>query len=239
MKSGKLAVLSKCPLFKGINADERASILDCLQPKIRRYDKKDLYIGIEGEELSGVGVILSGEIAVAKEDLAGNRLIIAKFGAGELIGEVAAFSTQQLWPATTITLGPGEIMFIPVDKIVNSCANQCPGHRRLIINILGIIANRALIMNRKMDYLMIRSLRVKISSYLLEQLKKHGQPEFELPLSRQELADYLHVSRPSLSREMGRMRDEGIIEFQRKQFKIKDPEALRRAADRLVISVNR
>ncbi len=62
-------------------------------------------------------MILSGEIAVAKEDLAGNRLIIAKFGAGELIGEVAAFSTQQLWPATTITLGPGEIMFIPVDKL--------------------------------------------------------------------------------------------------------------------------
>ncbi|NLZ28964.1 MAG: Crp/Fnr family transcriptional regulator [Firmicutes bacterium] len=238
MNYEKLTALDDCPLFEDIDAPGRTSILNCLQPRIRRYPNKDLYVGLEGEKLSGVGVILQGEIAVVKEDHAGNRLMIARFGAGELIGEVAAFSSEQLWPATTITSGPCEIMFISINKIIDSCPNQCSEHRQLITNVLKIIANRALVMNRKMNYLMTRSLRVKISNYLLEQYKKHGKPIFELPLTRQELADYLHVSRPSLSREIGRMRDEGIISFHLNRFKIKSMGALKKAADGLVASKN-
>lgn len=236
MNHEKLTALDDCPLFENIDTPGKTSILNCLQPQIRHYENKDLFVGIEGEKLPGVGVILHGEIAVVKEDHDGNRLMIARFGTGELIGEVAAFSSEQFWPATIITSEPCQIMFISINKIINSCPNQCSEHRQLITNILKIIANRALIMNRKMNYLMIRSLRVKISNYLLEQYKKHGKPIFELPLTRQELADYLHVSRPSLSREMGRMRDEGIINFHLNRFEIKNIDTLKKEANIVPVS---
>ena len=52
-----------------------------------------------------------------------------------------------------------------------------------------------------------------------------------LPLKRNEMADFLNIARPSLSREMCRMRDEGIIDFHRESIKIKDPDALKSMAE--------
>jgi CRP-like cAMP-binding protein len=226
-----LKTLEKCPLFQKITVEELSCVLDCLQPKIKSYKKRDICITLEGKEFSGVGVVLSGEVAVTKENAAGNRIMMTKLGAGGLFGEIAAFSGKRIWPATVVTLGSCQVMFIPINKIVDSCTNRCPSHRQLILNLLQIVSNRALLLNRKVDYLTIKSMRGKISTFLLEQYKKAGQKKFKLSLTRQELADFLNVSRPSLSREMCRMRDEGIIEFKRELIEIKDLAVLKRATD--------
>ncbi|MDD4146083.1 MAG: Crp/Fnr family transcriptional regulator [Clostridia bacterium] len=224
-----LKTLEKCPLFQEITAEELSCVLDCLQPKIKNYKGRDICITLEGEKFSGVGVVLSGEVAVTKENVEGNRVMMTKLGAGGLFGEIAAFSGKRVWPATVVTLGACHVMFVPINKIVDSCAKHCPSHRQLILNMLKIVSNRTLMLNRKLEYLAIKSMRGKISTFLLEQYKKAGQKKFKLSLTRQELADFLNVSRPSLSREMCRMRDEGVIEFKRELIEIRDLKALKRA----------
>ena len=97
--------------------------------------------------------------------------------------------------------------------------------------MLRIISEKALLLNRKVEYLAIKSLRGKICTYLLEQHQRTGMTTFMLPLKRCELADLLNVSRPSLSREMCKMRDEGIIDFHRSSIRIKNMEALKRSAE--------
>ena len=226
-----LKTLEKCPLFQKIAPAELPDILKCLHSKVNSYKKKDICITLAGEELSGIGVVLSGEVAVTKENAEGKRIIMAKLGAGELFGEIAAFSAKRVWPATVVTLGPGQVMFVPVEKIVESCSQHCPKHRQLIINMLKIVSNRAIKLNRKVEYLAIKSMRGKISTFLLEQYKQKGHKKIILPLNRQELAEFLNVSRPSLSREIGRMRDEGILAFKRETIEIKDLDALRLAAE--------
>ncbi len=219
--------LSVCTLFQGISPDELNIMLECLNPKVNRY-KKNEFITISGDQFIGVGVILSGEVVVTKEDVAGNRVIIDLLGPGEMFGEMAAFSGKRLWPATVVAQSICTVMFLPTEKIVDGCEKLCNSHRLLVMNMLQIISDKALLLNKKLEYLAIKSIRGKISTFLLEQYKKAGKAMFVIPLKRNELADFLSVTRPSLSREMCKMRDEGIIDFHRASIRIKDVEALKK-----------
>ncbi len=222
--------LSTCTLFHNINTEELQGMLVCLNPRVSSY-KKNECITIAGEQFTGLGLVLSGEVAVTKEDAAGSRVILTVLGPGDLFGEMAAFSEIRVWPATVVAQEDCSVMFLEPEKIVGYCEDRCESHRLLIRNMLRIISEKALLLNRKVEYLAIKSLRGKISAYLLELHKKTGTTTFMLPLNRSELADFLNVSRPSLSREMGRMRDEGMIEFYRASIRINDLNALRSTAE--------
>jgi CRP-like cAMP-binding protein len=121
-------------------------------------------------------------------------------------------------------------MYVPADKLVGQCSQSCIAHTKLIMNMLGILSLKALTLNRQLEYLSIKSIRGRIASFLLEQYKTSGKTTFMMTMNRNEMADFLNVARPSLSREMCRMRDEGIIDFHRSSVRIMDMEALKAAA---------
>lgn len=223
-----LAILTKCVLFQEIPTAQLEEMLNCLRPRLVKYAQKNNVVAIEGESCEAIGVVLEGEVAVTKENAEGTRVIMTKLGEGGLFGEIIAFSAQRVWPATITTIKPSEIMFVPVEKIIGNCPRQCDCHRQLIKNMLRIVSQRALLLNKKVNYLSIKSLRGKISTFLWEHYKKNKQNTFIIPLPRQECADFLNVSRPALSREMARMRDEGIIEFYQQTVKIIDPDSLKK-----------
>jgi len=222
--------LTDCPLFTGVGVEELNTMLNCLNPVIREY-KKDECLTVVGTDFDGVGVILEGEVLVTKESVAGDRMIMLVLDEGEMFGEMAAFSEEKKWPATVIAQREGRVMFLPPEKIVGNCHRQCPSHRLLITNMLRIVSQRALLLNKKVEYLSIKSMRGKISAFLLEQYKRFEMTTFLLPLKRNELADFLNVARPSLSREMSRMKEEGIIDFHRSSVKIRDLEALKKLVE--------
>lgn len=190
-----MGVLLKCPLFKGMQPDQLKSVLSCLKPKVGSYARNEC-VAVVGEKITGMGIVLSGDVVVSSENIAGNRTIIAVDGPGEMFGEMAAFSGSDLWPSTVMARSSCEVMFLPAEKIVNSCESACASHRMMISNMLRIISNKALALHRKVEYLAIKSMRGKISTYLLEQYKRVGKTTFILPLKRNELADFLNVSRP-------------------------------------------
>lgn len=219
-------VLSKCELFKGISTEELDLVFTCLKPKISSYEKNEWLI-LAGEKITGLGIVLSGEVIVSKENAAGNRVIMGVNGPGEMFGEMVAFSRDGIWPVSVAARGTCTVMFLPAGKIVINCERSCLSHRQLIINMLGHISGKALMLHRKIEYLAIKSLRGKISAFLLEQYKREYKASFMISMKRNELADFLNISRPSLSREMSRMRNEGVIDFHRDAIKIKKIDALR------------
>lgn len=224
-----ISVLTKCALFEGISPEDLNIVLTCLNPKVAGYDKHEA-LNVTGERLSGLGIVLAGEVVVAKENAAGNRVIMAVNGPGEMFGEIAAFSDDRVWPASVVARSACTVMLLPAGKIVGNCERSCVSHKLLISNMLSIVSNKALMLTRKVEYLAIRSLRAKICTFLLEQFRRTGKETFMMPLKRNELADFLNVSRPSLSREMSRMRDEGVIDFHRDSIKIIEVEVLRNMA---------
>lgn len=230
MKAEYLVSLSKTPLFTGIGREELASFLLCLNPHTQEYEKNAI-IAVEGTAFRGIGCVVSGEVAILKENAAGDRVMLSMLGPGSLFGEMAAWSAQPRWPATVQALQDAAVMFIPPEKVAGPCAKACRWHAVIIQNMLKILSEKALALNRKVEYLAVKSMRGKLAAYFVEQQKQAGTPMFTMPLNRNELADYLGVSRPSMSREMGRMRDEGLIDFHLATVKILNMDELKLAAE--------
>lgn len=218
-------VLERTLLFKGISTDGLESMFACLQPKLMEY-KKNEQIAIAGMKCEGIGVVLSGSATLSKESIIGNRVIIDILKPSNMFGETSKFSGYDMWPATITAEENTTVMFISADRFLGNCQNACPSHKALIYNMLEILANKALMLNRKVEYLTIKSLRGRICAFILENYKKHKKTTFNLPMNRADLADFLNVSRPALSREMGRMQEEGIIDYYRATIKILDIDAL-------------
>lgn len=221
-------VLKQCPLFEGLAENDILSLLPCLRPALHEFQKGDLLCQA-GSPQDTFGIVLAGTVQVQKDDFAGNRLLIGSFGPGELFGEVSAYAGRGRWPNTVIASSIGKVLFMPFSQLSQTCCRACDFHQTMIRNMLGIVARKAMIMNSRLNFLKLRSMREKLAAFLVEQYKQNGTRTFLVAMNREELADYLNVSRPSMSRELGRMKDEGLIDFYRSSFTIKDLEALKLA----------
>ena len=220
-----LNTLKSNKLFDGIDLSELRSMLKCLNLGIREYGRNE-YIALAGERFDSVGIIVKGSASVIKEDINGNRIIMAMLKPGDMFGEMAAFSNKPVWPASVQAQNKCGVGFIPSVRIISACSNACRWHTILVQNLLRAVSEKALILNRKVEYLSIKSMRGRISAFLLEQYKKTGEITITLPMNRNVLADFLNVSRSSMSREMSKMRDEGIIDFHKATFKLLNVKAL-------------
>lgn len=217
------------PLFANISEEDLNTMLNCFHATVKTYHKDGL-IANEGEPYNGIGVILRGSVIVSKVNEQGERVVISKFGKGQMFGEMIAFSKRNKWPATVSALEETEVITVDLDFIVNTCGNLCDSHRQLVMNMLTIISNKALMLNNKVEYLSKKSMRGKLAKYILEQRRGKATNNFDVDMNRNELADFLNVSRPSMSRELGRMKDEGLIDFHKQTFRIIDKDGLKKAA---------
>lgn len=222
-----LPALKTCGLFSGMADQQILDLLPCFGVRTNHYRKNET-IAMAGEDQEVFGVVISGQVQVQKEDYAGNRLILGIFGPGEVFGEVPVFAGATRWPNSVQAMMNSEVLFIPYHKISEPCCRVCQSHRLLIANMLRIVARKALAMNGRISYLKLRGMREKLAAFLYEQYVQTGNRTFMIPMNREQLADYLNVSRPSMSRELGRIRDEGVIDYFRSSFTIKDIAALRK-----------
>ncbi len=220
--------LNSCILFKNIGKHSLNVMLDCLKPRTRRCKQREIIVAY-GQSFQGIGIIASGKVSLTKETYSGNRIMIGILGAGDIFGETVAFSERKVWPVTVIAQEDSVLLFLPAEKITGTCSNVCTSHNTLIVNMLQILSSRALMLNKKIEHLSARSIRGKISSYLLDIYQQQNTNVFTVPMRRNELADYLNIPRPSLSREMALMRDDSLIDFDGSLIKIKNIIALEKA----------
>jgi CRP/FNR family transcriptional regulator, dissimilatory nitrate respiration regulator len=220
--------LKLCVLFNGIEGKSLNVMLDCLKPKIRRCRQREIIV-TSGQNFQGIGIIAGGKVALTKETYSGNRIIMGIFGAGEIFGEAVAFSDIKKWPATVIAQEDCILLFLPSEKITTVCANTCASHNTLIINLLQILSRKNILLSKKIELISARNIRGKISSYLMEIYNQQGRNTLTLPMKRHELADYLNIPRPSLSREMALMRDAGFIDFKGSNITLKNIYALEKS----------
>lgn len=246
MKKEWLASARKAPIFAGIPPDSLRSMLECVRPQVREA-KAGTVLVQAGEPVAGMGIVLAGAVAVQKLRPSGDLVRMGTFGPGETFGEIVVFADDGRWPAMVTAAADCAIMLLPARKILDFCARRCEAHQRLVLNLLRSLSNRALMLNRRLDYLAAKNLRAKVAMYILEQDgmmrqrdAERGSPRPEnrgarlvfLPLSRLELAEFLNVPRPSLSRELRLMKEDGLIDYYRNTVRIVDPEGLRRAVER-------
>lgn len=226
MEEKYIKILGNSKLFQDMDNEEIKKMLICLNPLINKYEKNQI-ITREGDTFEYLGLLLEGKANVIKEKASGARIVMTMLHGGDIFGEMAAFSEINKWPATVQCTEKSTVMFIPRINIIGECDKMCPWHRRLITNFIKIVSMKALMLSNKVEYLTIKSMRGKIAAFLMDEYKKNNSQSFTIHLNRNELADFLNVSRPSMSRELIKMRNEGIIDFHLSSFKIKELEKLR------------
>lgn len=219
IESNYIRSLSKNPLFKDVSIDEITGMLDCLGAIKKSYEKNEYVLHSETQE-EKMGIVLEGSVHVVKEDYWGNRTILSKVGPGELFGESFPWSDSQPLPISVIATAPTKILFIGYNRVTTTCTRACPYHTKLIDNMMHILVNRNIELTQKIDLLVQRSTRDKILSYLSAQAMLLDGNSFFIPFNRQELADYLAVERSAMSKELARMKEEGLLDYKKNWFRL-------------------
>jgi CRP-like cAMP-binding protein len=213
--------IAKCPLFAEIEAANLAELLKCLSAKEHKFEKGN-YIFSAEESTPRVGIVTDGSVHIIQEDFWGNRTIFSYVKPGELFGESFACGDTKTLPVSIIAAEDCKILMIDLARIVTTCSSACAFHSALIKNMLKILAIKNISLVQKMGILTRRTTREKLLTYLSEQAKAAASATFEIPLNRQELADYLAVERSAMSAELSRMNSEGLIKYKRNYFELLD-----------------
>ena len=209
----------KTPLFDGILPADLDTMLGCIGYHISSHKKGEI-IAFEAENIRHVGIVLSGTVDMIKEDLWGNRTMLVRMSKNELFGETFACGGDNLSVVTFTVSEDAQVMFLPFDRVMNSCTNTCVFHHQLIENMVRVIAMKNRDLMRKVEVVSKKNLREKILAYLSLQAQLHESRYFEIPLGRVELADYLCADRSALTRELSKMRDDGLIDFDKNMFRV-------------------
>ncbi len=212
-------VLRTCPLFYEIPEQDLLAVLECLGAKTTCYDKGETVI-VEGEPAKYIGIVLSGAVQIIRNDYFGNRSIVAGIEAPELFGESFACAGVMAIPISVVASKHTEVMLIDCLKITRTCGNACKFHQQIIYNLLRVVAGKNLVFHQKIEVTSKRTTKEKLLTYLMLQAKKNQSECFEIPYSRQELADYLEVERSGLSVEISKLCKQGIIEANHRKIRI-------------------
>lgn len=215
------AVLQSCLLFRGKSAEELELLLHKIIYTVTAYQKNKL-IFAEGDTADRIGIILSGRVEVQKTHPTGSSVTIAHLSAGQTIGEAVLFRKENLVPATVTATGPCQIMFISKHELLRLFSADTDILTRFIENL----SERLVLVNRKIEILSAGPLRRRMIYFLLEQAVQQASGQIRLPFSRKEWAEHLNTARPSLSREMGYLRDMGWIEFKGSHITLLNREAM-------------
>jgi len=185
----------------------RCQIENHLRPELGKYK-----LDIVADRL---GLVLSGTLHIVKEDFWGSRTIVGLARSGEVFAEAYACLGGEPLEVAVLAAADAEVLFLNSVQAL-SCAR--PGAAEFTRNLLTILAGRNLTLTRKIGHMARRTTRDKLLSYLSAQAMQAGGPEFDIPLDRQQLADYLAVDRSAMSTALGKLRDEGVLTFQKNHF---------------------
>lgn len=218
-----LPLLQSTTLFSGLSAEELQALLTRLGAVERSFGRGEVLV-LAGAPSRRVGVVLSGELEAYRPGPEGARVPITRVEPGGVFGDVLGGSSLAS-PVTVLAASPCEVLLIPYEKLLQS--DGSPAHQQVLQNLVRTISDKYFLLSRRVDLLVMKSLRAKVCSYLLSESERSGSLTFSIPFSRIQLADYLNCDRSALSRELSLMQKDGLLDTFKSSFKLLDPDALK------------
>jgi CRP-like cAMP-binding protein len=173
---------------------------------------------MENDEISAMGIVISGAVHLVRDDFWGNRTIITRIATGEIFAESFACGKTGRLPLSAIAVENTEALFFHAPKISTPCASACSFHTRILNNMIQELAGKNIRLITKIQHITQRSTREKLVSYLSSQAREAGSSSFDIPFNREELAEFLSVDRSAMSSELGRMKTDGLLTFRKNHF---------------------
>ena len=205
------------PLFQGLEREEISEVLQKFHGLIKHFSKSD-YIYLAGDCVENLCVVLDGTAQMIKEDIWGEKSIIANLGAGSVFAENFLGKLGDRSVVSYFVASDSEILMLPLGRALFEANTASKASQRLMCNIVSILADNNTRLIEKTEILCKKTLRSKILAYLEQEARNKQSHQFTIPFNRTDLANYLDADRSALTRELARMKDEGIIDYTKNTF---------------------
>lgn len=209
--------LKNFDLFKEYDEKSIIEIFKGLNYKIVEYEDEDV-IFLENEECRNLSLILKGGVRIQKIDSLGRVLTVAEFYAFDIFGENLIFGNKDKYPMTVVSNGISIILHIDKQSVIKLCLENQKFH----LEFLKTISNKAIVLSTKLKEVTLKTIRQRICEYLLWQYSIQKSNTIFIKMSKKEWADKIGVQRPSLSRELIKMKEENLIDYDKDTITIKN-----------------
>lgn len=210
--------LLQAPLFRGLDRAELEEMHTCGCMRRALYEKNQVILHA-GDTVRELGIVASGRVNIESVDLWGNKSLLSDVPAGQVFAESYAWCGEPLM-VDAVAAQDSEIFFLELSAL-NTCPHAAPWRDTLMRNLLSISVRKNLALTGRSFCTAPKSVRGRLLTYLSAQAVRAGSPSFQIPFDRQQMADYLNLDRSALSKELGRMRDEGLLSFRKNCFTLK------------------
>ena len=210
-------LLSSTPLFRETSEFECQAMMFCFKTKFKTFNKNEV-IFKQGDSMEYVALILKGSAKVEHVDTLGNITIHYELEHGGMYGVESAYANLNTYNDSLIATQKSFVLFLDKHRLITPCSNRCKRHETVVKNLMQIVAERNLQLLNKLTHISKKSIREKVISYLLSQSQKTNSTYFDIPFNKTELAEYLAVDRSAMSSELNKMKKEGLIDFDKKQY---------------------
>ncbi len=207
-------MLTKNILFRGMSMAEITDILSVTSHIEKHYSSEEIIVH-QGDIIHNIGILLSGSAVGKKYTPEGEEIIVSRMDANKIFGDVLSGANGFASPVTVQAQTDCTVMLIDYQQLLFS---SHPLTHRVLQNMIQNISLKYFAQNRRMDILMLKSVRAKVLAYLEWQKAAHGANTFSIDLDRRLLADFLGVERSALSRELSRMKADGLIDYHKNNF---------------------
>lgn len=208
--------MNSTTIFNGISQSDLSRMLHCFEAQKNTFRKGETIMTYTNE-LQKVGVLMSGKAHLYTIDYDGNFMLLERFEADGLFGELFALPLASLEYIVEAD-SDCEVLFIQYGKIIHPCSNTCHHHTQLIDNLFHLSTKKAQRLSLRINLLGSKSTRQKLLSYLSYMQNKTKNNAFTIEMSLTDLADYLCVDRSSMMRELKALKEEGVLESKGKNF---------------------
>ena len=227
ISSQDLQILSSTHLFSGFSEEALRALCAALRPSVAELPRGRVLWRM-GERVTQAGVVLSGRVEAWHYSASGHADLAAVHEAGGVFGDVLMSAQTVGSPVELRTAADSRIFFLSLASLLALCAagggEDCA---HLLENLLREVSEKYWRLQRRIQRLSIPDGRRRLADFLCAQ----GAADFTLPISREQMARQLGMERSALSRLLGRLRDEGLLHWDRSHFVLLDPAALRSLAD--------
>ena len=206
----------KMMAFTGLSADDLHT-MKSLELLCERHYKRNAIIFKSGEITENLGIVIRGNVIVESVDYWGSKSILSSVLPGKVFGETYALSGHRLMIDARAT-EPSTIFLLNVKAIMSGQYDHYSWQHQMLKNLLLLSSRRGLTLSLHIFYITPKKIRERVSYYLSGMASSLGTTEFDIPFNRQQLADYLNLDRSALSKELSRMRDEGMLAYRRTHF---------------------
>ncbi len=206
------------PLLSGLTEAEQHCMLASPCCRQTAYQKGET-IFRAGTVTRELGMVLKGMVYIENIDLWGDRSILSSVSTGQVFGETYALCREPLM-VDAVAAEDCTVLFLHGERLLQAQEAGETWAVKVMGNMLRVSMQKNLTLSTRIFCTSGKTIRSRLLTYLTYQSVKSGSTTFQIPFNRQQLADYLNLDRSALSKELGKMQQEGLISFYKNSFKL-------------------